>query len=294
MSAFALPNSPLAQPAEISSPSFLLCPPAHYGIHYVINPWMAANVGAAQNTLAMEQWGTFRDVLARYATVELMPAVEGLPDLVFTANAAVLRGSMAVLSSFRPLERQPEEPHYGEWLTARGYDVLVLPRELHFEGAGDALFHRAQLADGHSAPLLWLGHGVRSSIQAVPFLEQHLGVAVQPLRLADKRFYHLDTCFCPLDRGYLLYYPAAFVPESVAVIERLVPPSHRFAVADADAEDFACNAVNVADQVILNRASDELNAWLADRGFTVHETPTSEFLKAGGSTKCMTLRLDEM
>jgi N-dimethylarginine dimethylaminohydrolase len=290
MSATARSATTLAIPTGIASPSFLLCAPAHYGIHYVINPWMSSNVGAAQSSVALQQWGAFRDVLERFATIELLPEVPELPDLVFTANAAVVRGCQCVLASFRPPERRPEEPHYERWLTARGFDVLTLPRDLPFEGAGDALFHRG--ADG--PPLLWFGHGVRSSLLAQPFLEQHLGVAVQPLRLADKRFYHLDTCFCPLDRGYLLYYPAAFVPESVAVIEELVPASHRFAVSSADAKDFACNAVNLDDQVILNRASPELRAWLTGHGFTLHETPTSEFLKAGGSTKCMTLRLDEL
>jgi N-dimethylarginine dimethylaminohydrolase len=289
MSAFASPASPFAPPQPIAVPSFLLCPPSHYGIHYVINPWMSEHVGDAQSSVAVQQWGAFRDILAQYAAIELMPEVPELPDLVFTANAAVIRGSLAVLASFRPKERQPEEPHYERWLTAQGYEVLTLPREVYFEGAGDALFHRG--GNGH---LLWFGHGVRSSLHALPFLEQHLGVAVQPLRLADKRFYHLDTCFCPLDRGHLLYYPPAFVPASVEQIESMVPPTHRFAVSDEDAEDFACNAVNLADQVILNKASLPLKEWLFSRGFQVHETPTSEFLKAGGSTKCMTLRLDEL
>jgi hypothetical protein len=31
---------------------------------------------------------------------------------------------------------------------------------------------------------------------------------------------------------------------------------------------------------------------LKDRGYTPHETPLSEFIKAGGSAKCLTLRLD--
>jgi N-dimethylarginine dimethylaminohydrolase len=269
----------------------LLCPPPHFGVHYVINPWMSGHVGETSAVLATSQWSAFHDILARWANIELLAALPGLPDLVFTANAAVLRGNRAVLSSFRHPERQQEEPHIAGWLAAQGFDVLTLPREIHFEGAGDALFQRG--GQSRAGNLLWFGHGVRSSIGALPFLEQHLGVVVQPLRLADKRFYHLDTCFCPLDRGHLLYYPPAFVPESVAIIEALVPASHRYAVSDEDATEFACNAVNLAGQVILNRASQPLKYWLAEKGFTVHETSATEFLKAGGSTKCMTLRLDE-
>ena len=31
-----------------------------------------------------------------------------------------------------------------------------------------------------------------------------------PLELVDPRFYHLDTCFCPLAPGVAIYYPGAF------------------------------------------------------------------------------------
>ena len=44
---------------------------------------------------------------------------------------------------------------------------------------------------------------------AAPALAKLLDVEVLPLKLADPRFYHLDTCFCPLANGYTLYFPAA-------------------------------------------------------------------------------------
>jgi len=44
-----------------------------------------------------------------------------------------------------------------------------------------------------------------------PYLAKWLDIEVLSLRLMDERFYHLDTCFCPLNGGYLLYYPQAFV-----------------------------------------------------------------------------------
>ena len=162
---------------------------------------------------------------------------------------------------------------------------------MHFEGAGDALFDR-------KLPLLWFGHGVRSSIAALPYLERLLGsrsapLEVQPLELLQSRFYHLDTCFCPLEGGALLYYAEAFSPASRRIIEERLPAHQRLAVSAEDALDFACNAINIGRHVILNRASRALQTWLTERGFTVHQTPTSEFLKAGGSTKCLSLSLCE-
>lgn len=262
----------------------LMCAPDHFAVEYNINPWMTGNLHATASHVAAEQWQALHSLVEQHTEVALLPPVPGLPDLVFTANAAVLRGRTAILSSFRHPERQAEEPSFHAWLTQDGFKVHQLPRGVHFEGAGDALFD-------HALPLLWFGHGVRSSIDALPFLEHLLATEVQPLELLRSHFYHLDTCFCPLEGGSLLYYPDAFSPESQAVIEARIPATKRHAVCRQDALDFACNAINIGQHVILNRASEALQAWLAERGFTVHQTPTSEFLKAGGSAKCLSLSL---
>jgi N-dimethylarginine dimethylaminohydrolase len=109
----------------------------------------------------------------------------------------------------------------------------------------------------------------------------------------DQRFYHLDTCFCPLEGGYLMYYPPAFDAESRALIEKRVPAARRIAIEEEDALAFACNAVNIDDKVVVNRATPGFVKILATKGFQVIQTPLSEFMKAGGSAKCLTLRLDE-
>jgi N-dimethylarginine dimethylaminohydrolase len=265
---------------------FLMCPPAHFGVEYVINPWMQGQIHATNNGLASRQWVQLHDILSRYAQVESLPAVRGLPDLVFTANAAVIYKQNAILSSFRFPERQAEERYFAEWLRANGFVVHVLPREVQFEGAGDALLDR-------EAPLLWLGYGMRSSLEAKAYLERLLQIEVQPLELCDPRFYHLDTCFCPLEGGYLLYYAGAFREDGQRAIEERIPAEKRLAVSTEDALHFTCNAVNVGEEVILNEASDETIRWLRERGFRVTKTPLSEFMRAGGAAKCLSLRLDE-
>lgn len=266
---------------------FLMCPPHHFGIEYVINPWMRGQIKAANQELACRQWERFHALMSDYAAIALMPAVSGLPDLVFTANAALVHNHTAVLSSFRCPERQPEAHYYADWLSADGFQVKRLPSGTMFEGAGDALFDRAVKS------LLWFGYGYRSDAAASRHLQNLIGVEVQELRLCDPRFYHLDTCFCPLEGGYLFYYPAAFDREANAAIESRVSADRRFAVSEEDAIHFACNAVNIGKKVILNYATRELAAWLVSHGFDVNQTLMSEFIKAGGSTKCLSLRLNE-
>jgi lysine-ketoglutarate reductase/saccharopine dehydrogenase-like protein (TIGR00300 family) len=72
-----------------------------------------------------------------------------------------------------------------------------------------------------------------------------------------------------------------------------IPAEKRIAIAETDAVTFSCNAVNVNSIVIMNQASDSLKKRLNARGFQVIETPLTEFLKAGGAAKCLTLRVTE-
>ncbi len=265
---------------------FLMCAPDHYDVDYVINPWMQGNLHRASPELAREQWQRLHDLLASRAVVERIPPRPGVPDMVFTANAGVVVGDTVVLSRFRHPERRGEEPFFEEWFRGQGYRVRLLPRDLSFEGAGDALIDRA-------GGWLWAGYGFRSELACHAWLARWLDIEVLSVRLIDERFYHLDTCFCPLADGYLLYFPPAFDTYSNRLIERRIPPHKRIALEEADAVQFACNAVTVDRIVILNQASEALRHRLQEAGFEVLETPLSEFLKAGGAAKCLTLRLSE-
>lgn len=270
----------------MSQSRFLMCPPTYFGVEYVINPWMEGQIHSTDSQLANHQWSRLHDLLAAHSDVFSMPPVAGLPDLVFTANAALIYDRKAVLSSFRFPERRPEAQRFADWLIADGFHVSTLPPDVYFEGAGDALLDRLE-------PLIWLGHGMRSSIAAKDHLELATSLEVQPLRLENPSFYHLDTCFCPLEGGYLLYYPQAFDEQSQRAIASRVPASRRIALSQSDALHFACNAINIDHTIILNAASDELQERLTACGFETKTTSLTEFIRAGGAAKCLSLRLDE-
>ena len=264
----------------------LMCAPDHYDVDYVINPWMEGNIHKSSQDKAVEQWSKLNFVLNDIAKVDLVQGQPGVPDMVFTANAGLVLGDNVVLSRFFHPERQGEEPYFKKWFEDNGFNVFELPKDLPFEGAGDALLDR-------EGRWLWAGYGFRSELDSHPYIAKWLDIEVLSLRLIDDRFYHLDTCFCPLTGGYLLYYPAAFDSYSNHIIEGRVPPEKRIAIAEADAINFACNTVNVGNTVVMNKASKELKQRLSDAGFEVIETPLTEFLKAGGAAKCLTLRINE-
>lgn len=265
-------------------PTLLMCAPSLYSVSYVINPWMRGNVGACSQSRAMQQWHRLHEALTRIAQVHLIEPAVGSPDMVFTANAGLARDGVVAISSFLHPERQGEEPHFRRWFGDAGYRVVDLPREMPFEGEGDALFS----ADGAR---LWVGYGTRTAQGSHSLLSGLWDAEVVGLKLVDPRFYHLDTCFAPLSDGSVLYYPAAFDEASLARMEAFYAPEQRIAVSEGDALGFACNAVNIGSTVVLNRVSAELENRLRLRGFRVVQVLLDEFLKAGGAAKCLVMKL---
>lgn len=264
----------------------LMCPPHHYDVDYVINPWMEGNIHKSSRDRATEQWEGLYKVLKEHAIIDLVEPQPGWPDMVFTANAGLVLGQVAVVSRFFHKERQGEEPYFKEWFQKQGFTVYELPKDLPFEGAGDALLDRG-------GNWLWAGYGFRSELDSHSYIAKWLDIEVVSLQLVDERFYHLDTCFCPLTGGYLLYYPPAFDFYSNRIIEMRIPTEKRIAIQEADAVKFACNAVNIGHTVVMNQVSNDLKQRLAKVGFQVIETPLNEFIKAGGAAKCLTLRTTE-
>lgn len=262
----------------------LMCAPDHFGVDYVINPWMEGQYGRVDKGRASSQWRELADSIARTARVVLIPPRKGLPDMVFTANAGLIHGTIALVSRFRYDERRGEEEFFDGWFTEAGFHSQDAMQGLHFEGAGDALFSAC-------GSVLWLGYGHRSDAAVGPLLSGLLGVEVIALRLVCESFYHLDTCFCPLDNGHVLYYPPAFDPASIEAIERFYPESKRIAVDEEDARLFACNAVSLGNRVIVHPISARLHSRLTELGYEVEEVNLDEFHKSGGSAKCLTLRL---
>ena len=267
------------------APSIMLVDPAHFDVSYVINPWMQGNVGACSQARAMAQWHGLHNLLSTVAQVQLVEPAPGSPDMVFTANAGLVRRDCVVLSRFRHPERQGEEAHFRQWFEEAGYRVTTLGDEVPFEGEGDALFS----VDGTR---LWVGHGPRTSLQSHKHLAQLWpDVEISGLHLVDPRFYHLDTCFAPLADGSLLWFPSAFDAASQEAVERAYSAEQRIAVAETDALQFACNVVSLGRTLVLNRISEALHAELSGHGFHVLQTPLDEFLKAGGAAKCLVMHL---
>jgi N-dimethylarginine dimethylaminohydrolase len=262
-------------------PWILMCRPDHYGIEYEINPWMSRSRGSVRER-ALAQWQALYQTLCGLGVnVDLLAPQPGLPDLVFTANAGLVFEKRFFSSRFRHEVRARETPFDDAWFAAHGFTVEHLPEGTFFEGAGDALF---------CGPTLFAGYRIRSDVGGHQYLARKLGRQALPLELINPYFYHLDTCFCPLAAGEALWYPEAFDVYGRRVLESYIP--RLLAVSEPEAKRFGCNAVVVGKTVITNSGCEKLTADLKAWGYTAIALDLDEFLKAGGSAKCLTLRLD--
>ena len=259
----------------------LMCEPVHYQIAYEINPWMRRS-NAVDRPRAASQWRLLYESLSALGVrIELVPQGPEVPDMTFTANAGIVSGRRFFPANFRFPERQPEATRFVRWFREQGYSVESVHEPHYWEGEGDVL-----PANGR----VFAGYRWRTELRAIDHLDELLDTSIVRLELVDPRFYHLDTCFCPLGGGSALYFPPAFSAKSRALLEEHF--DDLIAVDEQDALRFACNALVVNDAVVLNTGCPATAVALQKRGLRAVEVPTDEFIKAGGSVKCLVLTLD--
>ena len=260
---------------------YLMCPPTHFDVSYAINPWMDVAV-KVDRARAQRQWdalvATLREAGAQVQTLTPHPA---LPDLVFTANLGIVDGDTFVAARMRHPERRDEPGHAEHWFREHGYSIRRLSVGVVQEGAGDGLPFEGTLVGGYRT---------RSSASSYVDLARLTDARILPVELVDERFYHVDIVFCPLDARSALFAPAKVDAESARLIGELVPDP--ILLTDDEADAFSANAVVVGRTVVMPACSPRLDGELRARGFEPVVVDVSEFLKAGGGPRCLTLALD--
>jgi N-dimethylarginine dimethylaminohydrolase len=267
--------------APIRTPTtrhYAMTPPAFFAVEYAINPWMDTTAPVDVH-LAMAQWERLRETYLRLGhRVDLVEAVPGLPDMVYTANGGFIADDIAVVARFRFTERAGESKAYSHWMSSIGYRP-VSTRHVN-EGQGDLLM---------VGDMVLAGYGFRTDQRAHAEIAAALRMPVVSLELVDPRFYHLDTALAVLDEHTIAYYPPAFSAEAQTQLRALF--AHAIIVGTADAYLFGLNAVSDGRHVVLPAAATGFAAQLRTAGFQPIGVDLSELLKGGGSVKCCTLEV---
>lgn len=272
---------------------YLMCRPSHFTVSYSINPWMEPS-RPTDTDLAVKQWQTLYDTyIALGHEIELIDPLEGLPDMVYTANGGFVIDGIAYGPKFRFRERAAEAPAFIDWFAANGFEVAE-PVEVN-EGEGDFLL---------VGDTILAGTGFRSTGDSHREVGEVFSREVVSLTLTDPRFYHLDTAISVLDpvegastgsgtggveKANIAYLPTAFDEKSQAILRERYPDAIR--VSDADGAVFGLNSASDGKNVIISPRAVGFEAQLRERGYTPVMVDLSELLLGGGGIKCCTLEL---
>ncbi|AYF79124.1 amidinotransferase [Nocardia yunnanensis] len=256
-----------------------MCRPEYFAVTYAINPWMDPATGA-DRAVAIRQWDALHAAYLELGhQVSLIDPIDGLPDMVFAANGALVVDGRVYGARFAHAERGDEGPAYLKWLCANGFTDTLEPAHVN-EGEGDFLT---------LDEVILAGTGFRTDTAAHLEAQEFLGRPVVTLQLVDPRFYHIDTALFPLGGDNVCYYPGAFSAGSQAVLRHLFPDAVIAGAADADV--LGLNAVCDGANVVINAEATGLIDELSTRGYHPIPLDLSELRKAGGGPKCCTLEL---
>ena len=263
----------------------LVCPPEFFDVWYEINAWMDIHNTPHKARARSQWWAMYNALLSSGAQVQRIEPHPRYPDMVFTANAGLVRKNSIILSNFKHEQRQGEQFLFKKWFVEHGYNIIELPPDVCFEGEGDALFFK---------DLLFMGHGFRTDIESHKHIGRVLGVECVSLELVNPKFYHLDTCLFTSDTQ-VCFYKDALTPESLRyAMGRLINYVSKnnltvkiTSVSKEDADNFICNSIEIRKRIV----SPVFNC---DKVFGIGRhrfCDMSEFKKSGGAVKCLTLKL---
>ena len=255
-----------------------MCRPDYFDVVYEINPWMDVH-NRPDKKKSLEQWQEVYNTYKKLGVeIELIDQAYKQPDMVFTANGGIVQGKTFISGNYRYAERKGEEKYFQKWFNDYGYTVKILH---HSQGGeGDALFYRNTL---------YMGYGFRSDRAVHDELKELLHVPTVSLHLIDPYFYDFDTTFCPVgDRG-VLYFPDAYDAEGKEIAKNI---DGAIALTKEQAANFVCNSVYVDGKILVSFLDDDLKKKLKKLDVEPILLDMSEYKKAGGGIKCLTLYLD--
>lgn len=307
----------------------LLGDPSCFRIQAGANPHTRDRFGRRKRVdrdRAIAQWSDFKSLLENQGVqVQVLPAVEGQPGLVFPANAGFRWGNRFYLSNLNPA-RAGEREYYRQAVSKLGWEVLDFPSPYRFEGEADFIPVGDPSGDSEKTVYLFTYgrielqrnrfrwgfppyrriYGFRSDFRALPVLEEIVGNReVIPLELVHEAHYHGDTVLAPFGphQQFLLTYLAGLSVESQSRLrgrfgDRLI------LLGEEDGRRFAANSFQFetryyGERIFLLLMPDGMSQELYQRvrSFGVVPCPAdlSEFLeKGGGAVKCMLLNLGEL
>ncbi|MBN4064447.1 hypothetical protein JYU04_01775 [Dehalococcoides mccartyi] len=267
---------------------FLVCPPDYFDSTFMFNPWMdytdSIDVG-----LAKAQWELLvAALLEAGAEVESMPPSPYSPAQVFTADGAVVFGPAQALILRNDGPRGTLEPiNFSEWLRSDGFSIESMPPNRSLDGGNIVRLHDGSFACGVKP---------YSDSSGGDYFEKILQLTskakLHKFQLVDRKYLHLDMALGKIGNDAYLVYEEAFEEGLETLGDSPVVQNKIIKISQEDAEQFACNGVTVGNVFLTGLISNSLIDSIERLGYLAITLDLSEFHKAGGGLKCLTLPLN--
>jgi len=274
---------------------YLMVEPNNFRVDYSINPFMDLDDQPDPMRARIQWLAIVAAIEAAGGNVQVLPQLPDAPDMVYAMNLGLaLEDStglgdragdarQVVLSHMRYAQRRMETPAVSEWFEGRGFTRRAIGRDgvgAHFE-AGDAFAWRGELI---------VGYGPRTEELALKHLAGDLDVSVRGFRIIHPGMYHMDIGFCPLDETRAMVCPAAYDDASAEALLALVPEP--LVLTEDEAMTFCANSIVLGRTIVMPACPDRVRTALEEWGFDVMVVEVGEFLKGGGTIRCLTNPLD--
>lgn len=198
-------------------------------------------------------------------------------DMVYTANIGTVHNNIFIPANFKFAQRRGESSLGTKYFENKGFQVQKIPETVFFEGQGDLLT---------SGNRYFLGYGKRTDKKAKDYLEEILGEEITTLEMIDPYYYHLDTAFAPLSDDTVVINPKSFTKDGLDLIKKSF--DNVIETNQQDNNILACNLIHIDNNIVIGKGiSQSLKDDLSNHGYLTYEIDMKEYLKGGGSIKCV-------
>lgn len=287
---------------ESEIPSFLLSVPYYISTAIANNKIMedmARIYPPVCKNNAIKQFFEFYQYLSSNAFVQLLPSVPGLQDQVYVSNlgAIIDQGDekVALLANFKSEPRRGEEIHGDRCLQSLGFRTICAPE--YFEGEADLKKISANLYVG--------AHGMRTSLDALQWIESTLNLSIIKCEITNPYLYHLDCVLCPIGEDEVLVATSVVNKSTLKELERnanIIDVPLDIALASGT------NCIRVKDSLLCDNNSslyltqpelyrkeqakiEYLEKICSERGLSLKTFEMTEFIKSGAALSCLAMKL---
>ena len=292
-------------PSQLERPAFLVNAPFSYSTDVANNVWMEEldeSERAPDARKALTQFLELYHFLSGEGLVYVLPTpqVDGLQDLVFTANLGIvlthLDRTPVVVSNFASEPRRGETEVGVRFFESFGYETHVAPH--HFEGEAELKHLRDNVYVG--------GYGQRSQPETYDWMAENFDMDIVKVREQDPYLYHVDCTVFPITQDDTLVCTEMFEREELAELEK------RTNIIDVSYDECYAgitNSVRLSSTILNSSHVHELKAGTEDYDLEVAKNRKlediaaklalevsyfnlSEYHKGGALLSCMVMHLN--